>query len=64
MAVEYLYRKDDIEFVPLLEPDSKQCTLIRAAHTFVYEISVLSSLPLSWSKEALEDLLHTVVSVL
>ena len=63
-AVEYLYGKDDIEFVPLMKPDCKQCTLIHAAHTFVDEISLADSRFLSSPTVALENLLCSLVGFL
>ena len=55
--------EEDIEFVPLLQPECKQCDLTCAAHTFARKATG-SSLSLSSSKEAVEDLLHTVVSIM
>ena len=59
-AIAYLGGEEDIEFVPLLQPECKQCDLICAAHTFARKATG-SSLSLSSS---LEDLLHIVVSIM
>ena len=64
-AVEYLYREQDIEFVPLTEQryinyvpltPCKQCNLVRQARSFANE----SNSPISIS--SLKDLLHALVS--
>ena len=64
-AVAYLYGKDDIEFLPLLRPAyCNQCNLTCAARMFANEILDSTSLSSSTSKEALEDLLRTMVNIL
>lgn len=60
-AVAYLYNKDDIGFVPLLQPYCYQCNL--TAERFVHEILTSSSLSSSTCKTALENLLWTMVSM-
>lgn len=61
-AVAYLYDEDDIEFVPLLQSNCKQCALTCVAHTFADRC--LHPSFLSSTKEALEDLLRTMVSMI
>ena len=61
-AVAYLYDREEIEFLPLLRPHCNQCAFTCAARTFADRISESSSL--SSSKDAQEDLLWTMVSIL
>lgn len=61
-AVTYLYNEDDIEFVPLVLSNCNECALTCAALTFADRILVSRSVSSSMSKEALEILLHTMVS--
>ncbi len=65
-AVAYLYKKDDVEFVPILseEPDCKQCELAYYASEFAYSTlhPKFSTSSTILSKHLLRELLWSTVS--